>query len=342
MSKPPVLMLVALIAGLLSAGCSKDSQDRAGGPDWPVRPIQISCFAAAGGGTDTVSRTIAAAMEPLLGVRINVINRTGGRGGVAMNYVWSRDHDGYYWGGFSETILPVCVWGGHHTTAKDWTYFLVAGAPGAVAVAAESPYKTLEELLAAARARPGQLKAAAAFPGGLWHTKLVALEKAAGVRFNFITYDGSQPSQLAVLSGEVDLCLTSISEQADLITDGRLRPLAMVEAEPYEFPSLGRIPSAADAYPAVAELPVRQWLGFALPADTPPEILAKITEAFKQAMDSPQVKNLAKTQRLNLMGYYGPKADEMVRQMESAWTWMLYEQGIVKKSPAEFGIEKPD
>ncbi len=341
MNKLLTLLLAGLLAGALSAGCSNDSAEDRDQAEWPRRPIQISCFAAPGGGTDTVSRTIAAAMGEVLDVRINVINRTGGRGGVAMNYVWSRDHDGHFWGGFSETILPVSVWGGHHTTAKDWTYFLVAGAPGAVTVAGDSPYKTLEELLAAARAKPGAIKAAAAFPGGLWHTKLVALEKAAGVRFNFITYDGSQPSQLAVLSGEVDLCLTSISEQADLITDGRLRALAMVEAEPYEFPGLGQIPSAADAYPAVAELPVWQWLGFALPADTPQDVLAKITEAFKQAMDSPQVNNLAKTQRLNLLGYYGPKADDMVRQMESAWTWMLYEQGIVKKSPAEFGIEKP-
>ena len=326
------------VAGVTFLGCSE--KGGAGG-EWPVLPIQISCFASAGGDTDLVNRTIAKAIEPHLGgLRVDVVNRTGGQGGVALNYVWSQPHEGYHWGGFSESILPASVMGGHHTSAKDWTYFIVAGAPGVISVGADSPYKTLGELVAAAKAEPKKISAAASVTGGCWHTKLMALEKAAGVSFNFIPHKGSNPSQLAVLTGEVAVVLTSISEQAELIRDGKLVPLAMVEEDPYEFPGRGTIPAAAASYPDVSKVPVCQWLGFALPKDTPPAVLARITSAFEKAVQSKEIKDMAATRMLNLRGLHGDKANELALSMERAWTWMLFDMGIAKKSPEEFGISR--
>jgi tripartite-type tricarboxylate transporter receptor subunit TctC len=150
--------------------------------DFPTRPIEISCFASAGGGTDTTDRAIAKAMERYLGITINVVNRTGGAGGVALNAVWSKPHDGHYWGGFSESILPAPVMGGHHTSAKDWVYYM---------------FKTLDQLVKAAKASPGNIKASASAAGGIWHTKLIALMNGAGIKFNFIPFNGSHPSQVA-------------------------------------------------------------------------------------------------------------------------------------------------
>jgi len=334
-----VVLLVALLVA--QGGCSKkEGKDRAA-RSWPRRAIQVSCFAAAGGGTDMVNRAIGAAMEGDLGVRVNVVNRLGGRGGVAMSYVWTREHDGHHWGGFSESILPAAVMGGHDTTARDWTYFLVAGAPGVLSAGGNGKYKTLDDLLAAARQQPGKIKVSASTTGGLWHTKLVILEKAASVRFNFIPYEGSQPSQIAVLNGEVEATLTSLSEQAELIKVRRLIPLAVMEDREVDFPGLGCIPSVAEKYPVFAQVPLRQWLGFALPADVPKEVLDKLVAAFAKAMASSQIKDLAEGQMLTLYGLHGEPADRMVREMESLWTWMLYEQGIAMKSPAEFGIPRP-
>lgn len=335
-------LLLPELAGLVllasSIGCTGDSRPA----EWPRRPIQITCFSAPGGGTDTVDRTIAQAMEPLLGVRINVVNKEGARGGEAVRDVWSRAHDGYRWGGFSETILPVPVLNPHvGTTARDWTFFMVAGAPGVISVAPNSPYVSLDELVAAAQARPGEINASAALAGGIWHTKLIALENATGATFNFIPYDGSSPSQLALLSGEVDVVLTSISEQAEMIKAGKLRPLAMVSDEPYEFPGWGTIPTAAETYPDIAKVPVTQWLGFALPADTPPDVLDRITVAFEQAMQSEDVRTMAKSRLLTLYGYHGEKADHLAREMEQVWMWLLYDLGIAERSPEEVGIQRP-
>lgn len=309
--------------------------------EWPSQPIEISCFVSAGGGTDTVDRVIASVMKEHLGVPINVVNRTGGNGGVALNYVWSKPKTGYYWGGFSETIHPAPVMGAHQTTADDWHWFMVAGAPDVVSVHPDSPYNTLDDLIQTAKEKPGQLKASAGVTGGLHHTLLISLQDAAGVEFNYLPFPGSHPSQVAVISGEVDLVVTTISEQAEFIKGNRLKPLAMLGDEPYTLEGVGAIPAAAEKYPAIADLPIYQWLGFAVPKGVPGEVITKITDAFTKAMQSTEVKQLAKDRHLTLYGYHGEKAQNVALNMESAWTWALYEMGIAKKSPKEFGIKKP-
>jgi tripartite-type tricarboxylate transporter receptor subunit TctC len=309
--------------------------------EWPARPIEIACFGAAGGGTDLVDRTIAKAMEPLLKVQINVANRAGGGGGVALDYVWSRPHDGYHWGGFSESIIPAPFMGAHPTTTKDWIYFMVGGAPGVVSVRPDAPYKTLDDLVKAAKAKPGVIKASASTTGGIWHTKLIALMRGAEIDFNFLPFNGSHPSQVAAMTGEVDVVVTSVSEQAELIEAKKLVPLAMIELQGYDFKGM-KIGSAVQKYPGVAKLlPLDQWLGFAVPADTPKPILDRITDAYVKAMESELVKDLARTKNLTLYGYHGEQAQKIARSMERVWSWTLWDLKVAKKSPAEFGIEKP-
>ncbi|MEM7383742.1 MAG: tripartite tricarboxylate transporter substrate binding protein [Verrucomicrobiota bacterium] len=330
----------SLLSLLILFSCSPPG-DEASGSKWPRKAIEISCFAAQGGGTDQICRMVAQAMEADLGVKINVVNREAGRGGAAINHVWSGKHDGHRWGGFSESVLPGSVLGITETTAKDWTFFMVAGAPGVLSVKADSPVQSLQELVARAEANPGGIKLAAGLTGGLWHTKMIALQSAASIHFNFIPFQGSQPSQLAALSGEVDAVLTSVSEQAELIKGGRLRPLAMIELEAFPFPGGATIPSAVESYPGIASVPVSQFLGFALPADTAPEILARIQTAFEKAMESDLIKKHAGNNLLSLLGKSGAEADSLAQAAEKAWTWKLQELGIATRSPADLGIERP-
>lgn len=329
------------LAALSFSSCGSGGGERGGSEGWPERPITISCFAAAGGGTDLVSRLAAKELGEELGVKINVVNRTGGRGAAAINHVSQSKRDGYQWGGFSESVLPAPVLGITDSTADDWAFFMVAGAPGVLSVQPDSPIESLDQLVARLKAEPRSVKAAASVTGGVWHTKLLALEQAADVAFQYIPFKGSQPSQLAALSGEVDVVLTSISEQADLIRGGKLRPLAMVEPTAYEFPEGTTIPAAGEKFPAVAEVPVDQFLGFALPADTDPAILAKVTDAFDKMMASPAVAEFAASRELKLQGYSGEDAAARAKAAEGAWTWMLQDLGIAVKSPGAFGIAKP-
>ena len=327
-----------LTAALLLGGCGEAS----GPEEWPgSRPIQVVCFTSPGGDTDTVNRTLGQAMEAALGTRINVINKPGAHGGNAMRDVWSRRHDGYRWTGVSSNILIAPVMNGHETTAKDWTYFIVGGSPGVISVGAESPYRTLPALVAAAKAKPRGINAGASTTGGVWHVQLATLERAAGVAFNFVPYEGSHPSQLALLSGEVEVVLTSLAEQAELLRGGKLRPLAAIQPEPLELPGDRSVPSVANWYPRAAEAPVSQWLGFGLPADTPPQILAKIDDAFQLAMESEQIDKFLTARMMQKFGWSRGEADSRVRKSERAWTWALEELGIAEISPDQVGIARP-
>lgn len=311
--------------------------------NWPKKPITISCFAAAGGGTDAVSRIVGKLMAEELKTTINVVNRTAGRGGAAINYVAVRIRDGYNWGGFSESMLTASVLGITETTSVDWTFFMVAGAPGVISVPSDSPYQDLPSLIAAAKANPKAVKVSASLTGGIWHTKLLALESAADVQFQYIPFNqGSQPSQLAALSGEVDAVLTSVSEQAELIRGKQLRPLAMIEASGFDFPELGAIPSATEWYPDVTKIPVSQFLGFALPIDTPEPILEIITAAFEKIMESDELKSFCESRLLTLQGWHGEEANQRARAAERAWVWKLHELGITVESPESLEIPRPE
>ena len=309
--------------------------------NWPNRPIEISVWASAGGGTDTTNRFLAQAMERHLGAKINVTNRTGGGGGVAMNHVWSQPRDGNAWLGASEAMQVVKVMKYHTTGTPDWRWYIVAGAPGVISVKPDSPFKTVEDLVAALKANPKSVKVSHCPIGCVWHMKALSLGQAAGVEFNYIPYDGSAPAHVAALTGEVDAVVSGIAEQAEFIKAGKLRPLGMIEMEPFTFPGFGAIPAAGAKFPDIQKIPARQWLGMAIPKNTPADIVAKIDAAFVKAMEDPKIKSLATERMFVLFGEYGDKAEKSLQAMENAMSWKLYELKIATTSPDTLGIPKP-
>ena len=330
--------LQAVAAALLLAACGAAPD---GPREWPgQRPIRIVCFTNPGGDTDVVSRVVGQAMEPLLGARINVINKPGAHGGLAMREIWTQRHDGYRWGGFSSNILIAPVMNGHDTTVKDWSYLIVGGSPGILAVRADSPHQSLADLIAAAKTKARGVNAGASTTGGVWHVQLAAVEKAAGVELNFVPYEGSHPTQLALLSGEIEMILTSLAEQAELIQSGRIRPLAAMTSEPVELGAV-TIPAIGATYPEAAELPVRQWLGFGVPRDLPPPTMRKIEQAFLAALDSEAVTKMIESRFMTKFGWIGEEADRRLAETERAWSWTLVEMGVAELDPASLGIAKP-
>lgn len=333
-------VITRLITGVTLAGAAALVTGVALAQEFPDRPIELSVWASAGGGTDTTNRYLAQAMEKALGGKINVVNRTGGGGGLAMNHVWSQPHEGYYWLGASEAMQVVKVMGYHPTGTRDWRWYIVGGAPGVITVAEDSPYQTLDDLLTAARETPGSVKVSHCPVGCVWHMKALALGQGADVEFNYIPFEGSAPAQVAALTGEVDAVVSSISEQAEFIKAGKFRPLAVIEMAPYQFGD-AEIPAAGVEYPGIQAIPARQWLGMAIPGDTPPAAVAKIDAAFEQAMQDPQLRKLETERYMTLSGEYGDAAFDILDQMERVMSYKLHELGVAETDPAELGIEKP-
>ena len=325
-----LVLILAMVTGVYAA-------------DFPKRPITSVVVWGAGGGTDTCNRIIAAEMQKFLGVNINVINKTGGvAGSVGMGYAYSRPHDGYTLCGLSESNVTAGVQGGWDKKFNVWDTFIVGGSPDIISVTPNTPYQTLQDLIEAAKKDPKSIKAAASGAGSIHHLNLLAVEKGSGAKFNFIPYKGSAPSQNAAMTGEVQVVVTSLAEQQQLLRGGKLRALGMLIPDAFMVEGLGEIPSAFDAYPGLSEyLPISQAIGFAVPADAPEDAKAVLRDAFAKAMATEKVKSWAKENYYLLSGKSGEEANAVFAALESNFAWTLWELGAAKVDPATLGIPKP-
>lgn len=335
MKKVLIITLVLLTAWATSTMASAKK--------FPRRNITNVVVWGAGGGTDTCNRVASAEMAKILGVNINVINKPGGvAGSLGMNYGFSRAHDGYTLTGLSESCVTAGVQGGWDKRMNVWDFFIVGGSPDIISVTPSTPYKSLKDLIEAAKAAPGSIKAGASGAGSIHHLNLLALQKGAGVKFNFIPYKGSAPSQTAAMTGEISLVVTSLAEQQQLIRGGKLRPLAMLINDPFNVAGVGTIPSALQIYPSLKEyLPISQAIGMAVPADTPGDVKAVLNDAFKKAMQTEKVKTWAKANYYLLSGKTGAEAQEVFDKLESNFAWTLWDLKAAKVNPAKLGIPKP-
>lgn len=317
--------------------------DSATAKSFPRRNITNAVVWGAGGGTDTCNRVISAEMAKILGVNINVINKTGGvAGSVGMSYGFNQRHDGYTLTGLSESNVTAGVQGGWNQRMDVWDFFIVGGSPDLISVTPNTPYKNLKDLVEAAKKKPGKIKAGASGAGSIHHLNLLALENGSGAKFNFIPYKGSAPSQTAAMTGEISLVVTSLAEQQQLIRSGKLRPLAMLIPTSYTVAGFGTIPSAFDAYPSLSQyLPISQAIGFAVPRDVPQYRKEILADAFKEAIKTNKLKKWAKDNYYVLSGKTGAAAKQEFNKLESLFTWTLWELGAAKVNPELLDIPKP-
>ena len=329
--------LIICLAVLLALGTVAYAKD------FPKRNITAVVVWGAGGGTDTCNRIIHAEMSKFLGVNVNVINKTGGvAGSVGMNYAFSRPHDGYTLCGLSESNVTAGVQGGWDKRFDVWDVFIVGGSPDVISVTPNTPYKTLKDLIEAAKADPKSIKAAASGAGSIHHLNLLAVENGSGAKFNFIPYKGSAPSQNAAMAGEVSVVVTSLAEQQQLLRGGKLRALGMLIPESFEVQGLGTIPSSFDSYPSLSKyLPISQAIGFAVPADAPDQAKSVLVDAFKKAIATDKVKSWAKENYYLLSGATGAESKAIFSALESNFAWTLWELGAATVDPAKLGIPKP-
>ena len=311
--------------------------------DYPSRDITNVVVWSAGGGTDVCNRIVSAEMQNFLPVRINVTNKPGGvAGSIGMSYVYSQPADGYTIVGLSESVVTASVQGGWDQKMDVWYPFIIAGSPDVISVSADAPYKTLEELIEAAKADPGSIKASAGGAGSIHHLNLLALMAGTEAKFNFIPYPGSAPAQTAAMTGEVTVVVTSLAEQQQLIKGGKLRALGMLVPEPFNVEGVGEVPSAFSAYPELSKhLPINQAIGMAVRADSPDDVKKVLTDAFNKALETDAVKKWASDNFYVINGKTGAEASAEFARLESLFGWTLYELGAAKINPADLGIPKP-
>jgi tripartite-type tricarboxylate transporter receptor subunit TctC len=309
---------------------------------YPIRAINDVVFSSAGGGTDVVNRFASTMLEKEFKQKILVSNMPGGLGGTAAEYVWQQPHDGYTWLGVSETATTFLVNRATKHGSKDWVFFIVGGSPGVIAVKADSPYHSLDDLLKEAKEKARGIKISNSGLGKLWHIKASILEKSAGVQFMHVPYNGSNPAILSVLSGETNAVSAALGEVAEQVRAGKLRVLVVTENKRVSDEGFANIPAITEKFSASSKFfPSQQWLGFAVPKDTPKNVVKALETAFAKVMADPEMTKFLKSQYLDPIGLSGGKATEFAVKMESNLSWISKELGVAKIDPAALKIAKP-
>ncbi|HXD44739.1 MAG TPA: tripartite tricarboxylate transporter substrate-binding protein [Pseudolabrys sp.] len=283
---------------------------------YPDRPITIVVPVSAGGPTDALARTVAERMSSSLGQRVLVENVTGAAGNIGMSRVARANPDGYTIGiGLTSTHvfngaiyhLPFDPVGDFEPVA------LIASNPQFIVSKKDVPAKTLPELIAWLKDRPGSATMATIGVGSPAHIAGVLFQKVTGTQFQFVPYRGGAPGMQDLLAGQVDLMIVQPSLALPQMKAGNIRAYAVTAST--RSPSAPELPSVDEA--GAPGLHIAIWHGFWAPKGTPTQIVARLNAAVREALANPTVR-----QRFATMGQEIPSPDqqnpEALRSLQKA------------------------
>jgi len=306
----------------------------------PTRPITVIVPWPAGGASDTTGRMIAGQMEPILGQRVVIVNTPGGAGAIGTKEVWDRPHDGYtLTANATAGFVSYALLGRMDQTHRDWIYLLPMYTPNVIAVKSDSPLKSVEDLVAAMKARPNAVTIATAGVGSSGYYFIEQFKAAAGVTYRHVPYAGGAPAVVAVASGEAEMVPQLSIEAAELLRSGKLRALAVSSREPLEIEGYGVIPPVAKSVPKFDDY--GSYFGLMGPRDMPKDVIATLEDAFQKAAATKAVKDYAKMKGGIPISISGEKAAELTERLARKEAWILADAGVAVKSPVDFKIPKP-
>ena len=251
---------------------------------YPDRPITFICPWPAGGTADITMRALCTAASKVLGQAIVVENRTGASGMLGLKAMATARPDGYTIGQIPISVTRFSQLGTVQLDPlKELTYIArTSGQTFGIAVRADSPWKTLKDFVAAAKAAPGKLTYGSAGIGGATHVGMEEFALAAGIQLNHIPYKGGAPALQDLLGGQVD-ALADSSSWAPHVKAGKLRLLATWgEKRTQDFPDVPTLKE--QGFDVVVDAPN----GIGAPKGLDPAIAARLREAFRQAAASPE------------------------------------------------------
>jgi tripartite-type tricarboxylate transporter receptor subunit TctC len=255
---------------------------------YPARPISIMVPSIAGGGTDVGARILAAVAEKKMGQPLVVVNKPGAGTQVGFTELSRQKPDGYYLGFVLLPQVNTIILDPERKAIFNFDSFVpiinqVVDA-GLIWVRAESPYKSLKDLIDDARKRPGEVRASTTGILSDDHLAILMMEQAAGVKFRIVHFDGGPQQLTATLGGQVDVSFDNVGVINARIKAGVVRGLAVMDKERSKF--LPEIPTTPElGYPAVISSSTRGVMG---PRGITDPIIKKIQEVFLEAMKNPE------------------------------------------------------
>ncbi len=294
---------------------------------FPNRPLRILLAFAPGGGTDLIARTVASAMQGVLGQPVVVENRPGAGGNIATEAAATARPDGY-------TILM----GNHGPMSVNVSLFrnmridpeqalepigLVADAPLVVVVGPKSKAQNLQELLAEIRAANGQSTYGSASNGSASHLAAALMLQMAGLRAEHVPFRGAAPALTDVVAGHLDFMITTLPSVVGLINGGQVRPLAVTGET--RMAVLPNVPTVADTIPGYK---ATAWYGLLVPKGTPAEIKARLFAAMRQALTNEDVIRRLRDEGAEPSALDGEGFARLIRWERERWATVIRQANI--------------
>ena len=251
--------------------------------DYPDHPTEIVVPWAPGGGTDSLARAFAESAKKQMGQSMVVTNKPGATGSIGFGDVARSKPDGYKIGMLTVELLIVPHLGISKITFEDFVLIARLNAdPAALTVSADAPWNSIEEFLAHAKKKPGEMRVGNSGVGSIWHLAAAALQDKAGAQFNHVPFQGANPAVLALLGGHLDAVTVSPAEVSAYLASGKLKMLAVMSDKRVK---------GFDAVPTLKErkidLAIGAWRGLGVVKGTPQPIIDTLKAVALKAMSDP-------------------------------------------------------
>jgi tripartite-type tricarboxylate transporter receptor subunit TctC len=314
------LLALPLLA-LPALGCEARADEA-----WPARPVRLIIPFGPGGPIDTIGRMLAEQLRERLGQPFIIENRPGAGGSIGIRAMVQSPPDGTAFVLTSSSLASVPALypnQGLDPRSAMTPISLVADVPTAMVVRADGPYRSIADVVAAAKARPNTLTYGSGGVGSSNHLSGALFGSAAGVALEHISYRGAAPAMLALLSGEIDMVFASTVETLPHIRAGRARPLGVATEQ--RVASLPDVPAINEVVPGYSAL---NWYAIAAPRGLSPAIVARLGETLAALRDLPEIRSRFATAGTEPL-LTGPEA--LMRLLESdvpKWQRVVAEAGI--------------
>ena len=312
---------------VLTAGAAAAAIDEAQAQSWPTKPLRAFIPFAAGSATDLVPRAVFEPLATELSQPIVVENRGGAGGTIAGTAVVRADPDGHTMlaTGSNLTIAPWIVPNIPYDTVKDLASALMIGQNANVLIAPPARgWKTAQDLVAAAKAKPGSINYSSAGVGTATHLSAEKFRLSAGFEAVHIPYKGGAEALADVLGGRVDFYFCPISTALPFITDGRVVALAVSTAT--RASDLPNVPTTLEAGYANSDLAI--WYGILMPAKTPRAVIDRFYAAGIRVLATPAMRQKLKQLAVDPMPLTPAEMDKFVAEEIAANGRLIKAAGI--------------
>lgn len=289
--------------------------------EYPTKPVTMVVAYAAGGSTDILARITAKYLETELKQPFVVVNKSGAAGSVGFTALAKSKPDGYTIGliNLSSIIVnPIVQPDVVRYRISDFVGIAnMVTDPGVFCVKADSPIKTLQDLITAAKEQPGKLAISHEGAGSGDHLGVMEFMKQTGIELNPVPFEGDAPAKAALLGGHIQVLAVNVSEIAEMVNTGQLRALAVQDTK--RSTELPDVPTFAElGYPTVMQGTASR--GFAAPKDVPAEALDALVKTMEKLSQSPEYQ--AELKKLNMpMDFIpGDKFTQYLQEQDKLWS----------------------